>query len=194
MRKTTKIKCKCDYCSKSLELSQYYFNHSINHFCNVTCFKNWRLRNQYELKCSYCDNSIYRNYYQIKRNKHYFCNKSCHNNWMSKNQKLSNCPSWKGGRFKTIDGYIKIYLPSHPNSSSDGYIFEHRLVMEKFLGRYLTKDELVHHLNGIRDDNREENLGITNIHTHEKKTLQKLRTLRIQELEFTLEHIYGCPN
>jgi len=63
---------------------------------------------------------------------------------------------WKGGKFKT-NGYVYIWQPNHPNSVKK-YIMEHRLVMEQYLGRYLTKKEVVHHINGIRNDNRIENL------------------------------------
>jgi len=70
---------------------------------------------------------------------------------------------WKGGRYKEgRDGYIMIYCPNgHPAyRSKTPHIPEHRLVMEKELGRYLSKDEEVHHINGIKDDNRLENLEL----------------------------------
>ena len=65
---------------------------------------------------------------------------------------------WKGGRRKRGYGYIAIYSPNHPFGDKDGNVMEHRLVMEKHLGRYLKKEEVVHHINEIRDDNRIENL------------------------------------
>jgi uncharacterized protein (DUF1330 family) len=73
---------------------------------------------------------------------------------------LSGCknPAWRGGRKIHESGYIEIHIPIHPFSNSHGYMFEHRLVMEKHIGRYLLKSERVHHINGIKDDNRFENL------------------------------------
>jgi len=69
-------------------------------------------------------------------------------------------PRWKGGRIKDPHGYILIKKRDHPNCNSNGYVMEHRLVMEKKLGRYLTKEEVVHHKNKIRDDNRIENIEL----------------------------------
>lgn len=69
-------------------------------------------------------------------------------------------PSWKGGKSKTEKGYILVYAHGHPYATKSGYVLEHRLVMEKKLGRYLLPSEKVHHVNGIKDDNRSENLQL----------------------------------
>ena len=65
---------------------------------------------------------------------------------------------WKGGRYTNKDGYVFIYSPDHPNKTKMGYVLEHRLVMEKKIGRYLLKTEVVHHMNHKPSDNRIENL------------------------------------
>ena len=68
--------------------------------------------------------------------------------------------AWKG-RITDKDGYVAIHCKGHPNARKHThYVFEHRLVMEEALGRYLLPTEVVHHINGIRDDNRIENLQL----------------------------------
>lgn len=68
---------------------------------------------------------------------------------------------WRGGRKKEKKGYALVWRPDHPRSPANhGYVFEHTIVMEAQLGRYLLPGETVHHMNGVRDDNRIENLEL----------------------------------
>lgn len=76
-------------------------------------------------------------------------------------------PSEFGGHKKQrCDGYIKVYVPTHPYATKDGYVMEHILVMEKAIGRYITREEVVHHKNHIRNDNRLENLQLMSFKEH----------------------------
>ena len=76
------------------------------------------------------------------------------------NRKGADSSSWKGGRQRDKDGYIWLRLPDHPNANSSGMVAEHRAVMAEKLGHPLVAGWNVHHKNGIRDDNRPENLEI----------------------------------
>ncbi len=73
---------------------------------------------------------------------------------------LANKIKGIGHKKKTKNGYIKIFFPSHPKSTKDGFILEHDLIMECNIGRWLKDDEVVHHKNRIKNDNRIENLEL----------------------------------
>lgn len=64
------------------------------------------------------------------------------------------------GKRRRSDGYIHIYKPEHPFASKDGYVMEHRLIMEEKIERILQPEEEVHHINHKKDDNRPENLHL----------------------------------
>jgi hypothetical protein len=72
----------------------------------------------------------------------------------------SKSKSWKGGRIIDDEGYVCIYKPEHENSKSNGYIREHRFIISEKLNRPLLKNENVHHKNGVKTDNRLENLEL----------------------------------
>jgi hypothetical protein len=74
-------------------------------------------------------------------------------------------PNFNGGRYVDDKGYIRVLCPDHPFNNK-GYIYEHRLVAEAILGRYLQSWETVHHINEIKIDNRWENFYLTTIPEH----------------------------
>lgn len=92
-------------------------------------------------------------------------------------------PNWKGGKTKDGKGYVLTYHPNHPFRDKQNYVREHRLVMEKMIDRYLTPEEISHHKNGIRDDNRPENLRLfatggkhTAFHLLQKRNKQRRKS------------------
>ncbi len=82
---------------------------------------------------------------------------------------------WKGGKIKHSDGYILIYSPNHPNKNKSGYVLEHRLVVEKYIGRFLTEKEVVHHIDENKQNNKIENLMLFNGHKDHGKFHVKIR-------------------
>ena len=93
---------------------------------------------------------------------------SCGKPKQGKSATCANCrtvagPSngrWKGGRTRHRAGYVMIWAPGHPRAGKSQYVFEHIIVMERLLGRYMLPGESVHHRNGVKDDNRPENLEL----------------------------------
>lgn len=77
---------------------------------------------------------------------------------ISKANKGINNGMFKGRTYSK--GYIYIYSPYHPFANSSNYVAEHRLIMEKYLKRFLKSEEVVHHINHIRDDNNIKNLHL----------------------------------
>lgn len=98
----------------------------------------------------------------------------------------AEAPGYKGGiSEKGNRGYRKILMPEHPYADANGYVFEHRLVCENLLGRYLTDEEIVHHRDGNRLNNDPSNLFIFYGHdTHIAFHKAKLRDSSLTEEEF----------
>ena len=125
-------KCKCDICKRGF--NRPVANLKENQFCSMKCYWVWLKESQ-------------KGHEVLEKTKEK----------IGKSNSGKNNGSWKGGRINK-DGYIIVYSPNHPNKKHDNYVFEHRLVMERKLGRYLKSKEVIHHINGKRDDNRIENL------------------------------------
>ena len=92
---------------------------------------------------------------------------------------------FKGGiGFKKIrsDGYVAIHFPEHPRANKDGMIMEHILVMECVLGRRLKEDEIVHHINHNRADNRVKNLQVMTKHEHMSMHMRERHKKRRDDL------------
>lgn len=72
---------------------------------------------------------------------------------------------WKGGRSVASNGYVLIRVgKAHHLSDVRGYAYEHRLVAEQKLGRRLRPGEIPHHINGVKSDNRPENIEVIESH------------------------------
>lgn len=124
----------------------------------------------------------------------------CANSNKNRNQTKERNPSWKDGKTLTKKGYVLIRLDKNDSFyamvDSHGYIPEHRLVMARELNRCLTRNEKVHHINGIKNDNNIINLELISPTNHTlykqmcancplRKENRKLRQ-KIREMESQL--------
>ncbi len=82
--------------------------------------------------------------------------------------KMFNIPvkRYHKGFTKTGSGYILLYKPDYLHANKKGYVREHVFVMEEFLGRSLTEDEVVHHIDGDKANNKIENLQVMTKYEH----------------------------
>lgn len=71
-----------------------------------------------------------------------------------------NAPHWRGGRMQMGQGYVRIYMPDHPQANHAGYVAEHRYVMEQKIGRLVKPEEVVDHIDRNRSNNAPENLQL----------------------------------
>src|ERR1700748_179800 len=90
----------------------------------------------------------------------------CFDCYRTSRPKRDKAQNWQGGTTHTWSGYKLVFMPEHPRAKGSGYVLEHRLVMEKHLGRYLEPHEIIHHKNHNKTDNRIENLLLTTQHEH----------------------------
>jgi hypothetical protein len=113
--------------------------------------------------------------------------------WTPKNNGGSNNPNFAGGKYIDDKGYVRILLPDHPRNIR-GYVYEHRLVMENYLGRYLQPWETVHHINEIKVDNRVENFFVCThkehsaLHMEGRKPTMKQRDKMRENVKNTKPH------
>lgn len=79
-------------------------------------------------------------------------------------------------------GYIRAYVPKHPHAARDGYVMLHTIIMEQAIGRYLEPNEVVHHINHDRKDNRLENLMLMDKKEHMRMHMTERHEKRRNDL------------
>ena len=184
-------KC-CLFCQK-IFTSKY----KQEKYCSLDCARKFNNRKQSELFKSNADLRKKKNEYEKERIKRVGRNRDRlkHNlqekiRYRKKNNILSDedlkiLP--KGSGTLTKHGYRQIIKHGHPNARRGGGMFEHVFIMSEFLQRPLKKGETVHHKNGIRHDNRIENLELwSSSHPYGQRIEDKLKWC----IEFLTEYGY----
>lgn len=138
----------------------------LRKFCSRNCERTCRGR-PLTIKCVGCGNdfTVRRNDAHLERGtgSRQYCDRKCSQRSWEENGKPDKRKKPEGHkRHNSGSGYVYVHAPSHPQAQGKSYkyLLEHRLVMEKKIGRYLMVGENVHHINGIKTDNRPENLEL----------------------------------
>jgi len=162
------IKCICKVCKKEFWVKPSLFKKGVGKHCSIKC-RSIAQKETYKGK----GNSFYGKKHTRKTRKHLSKVHLGKHHIKETKDKIGkafcgkNNPNWKGGKFLQSKGYVLIYSPKHPYAI-DNYVLEHRLIIEKQIGRYLTPKEVTHHL-GAKDDNRPHMLmAFINQSTHKR--------------------------
>lgn len=106
-------------------------------------------------------------------------------------QRGANSRLWKGGHKQHSEGYVLLYNPEHPRAQQRGmgkkcYVPEHIVIWEQYHGKPVPEGWVIHHLNGIKDDNRPSNLMALPDRAHKRVLAAKAQRIRELELELDL--------
>lgn len=154
----------CSVCEKPFYRQPAYIAQG-RHLCSRECNRVWQTKTPVVKQCARCGSEMTLKPSQAQIS---HCSRACQ---VAAKIQWPMPPDEQGRqRRKNKAGYVLVWVPTHPNTSQKGWQLEHRLVMEKALGRYLTSDEPIDHINEIKDDNRLENLQVMTVSAHSVKT------------------------
>ena len=181
---------KCDFCNKEFYCHTNRLKKRQNIFCSKKCEGNFRKNVTKENKnciCDTCGKAFHKAQNKIRN--HNFCSQECEKIWRQEYYKGKNNSqyglkgklnsSWKSDERISVYGYKLIRCSEHPFANTDGFVFEHRLIAEKYLltdensvsineKRYLNPQYIVHHLDFDRQNNNPFNLKIMTLPEHTK--------------------------
>jgi hypothetical protein len=152
-------------------------------YCSKQCYKRAK-HVRHIKKCGYpknltkfCEKCEIEFHTRFKKQK--YCSKDCSDKAMKKYLDIPDCIQGSSRKLDKNIGYVRLYAPMHPEANTWGYVYEHRIIAENIIGRRLKENEVVHHKNGIRYDNRPENLEVMDKIEH-----SRIKRSAKEELDF----------
>lgn len=180
----------CAYCGKKFKCQQWRLRERKHVFCCRECAGKYKSEHNPNYKfCEICGKKIKLKPYTIAKQKHFCCSYKCMgelrkqiylgNENPNYNNRGSKNPLWKSDRKISNYGYVLIRKEDHPFNNIDGFVFEHRLVAEKYFlndknsvwingQQYLSPDYIVHHKDHNRQNNSPDNLEIMTESEHQQ--------------------------
>lgn len=195
MNKQGKLICimKCSNCGKDVEIRHKKRLKHKNIFCSRECETTYKKKvresqeGYFNCICLICNKKFHLKPYQLAKSKNHYCSRECHRKakmeYMKGNKnhqyglKGDKNASWKSDKKVTNYGYIKVRCLDHPFKDCDGFVFEHRLIVEKYLlndensieikgKKYLSPKYVVHHKDFNRKNNDLSNLEVMTLQEH----------------------------
>lgn len=185
------VKRTCDWCGKEFDCQRFRTEKGRNHlFCSIKCKAEFdRAQTPLNCTCSVCGKKYHMKQSHIDKYGSKYCSIECHKK--AKEQymkgelnhqyglKGDKNASWKSDERISYYGYKLIRQLDHPFANCDGFVFEHRLVAEKYLLndencviidgiKYLSPDFIVHHIDFDRLNNSKDNLIVMSESEHAK--------------------------
>jgi hypothetical protein len=181
MKKNGKI-VNCANCGKDIYRAKNRIDGSKSQlfFCEKSCLDKYRTK-RVKVTCNYCKKE--KEVVFSRRARKHYCNKICLgkgllginlSGFFKKGNTKEKCINYKEGK-QVCNGYITVLDHNHPNRSKKNYVYEHRVVMEKHIGRLLTEKEVVHHIDFNKKNNDISNLMLFENDSEHKKYHNVLR-------------------
>ncbi len=176
-RRVQYVEMTCLFCKQTFDCRPSWVKDGRRKFCQKTCLSAW-LKTQTGALSPHYGKSHTQSAKQKMSN-------ALHLRNLHRQQVGEKHPSWKGGEF-FHQGYRYVLIANlSPEDQAlaramvpnDHYVREHRLVMARLLGRPLKKSETVHHINGVKDDNKPENLELLGTAAHSRQHRDMVREL-----------------
>lgn len=195
---------KCANCGKEFNICPSRAKAKTN-CCSKKCESEFRIKNSpLNCKCDWCGKLFHRSKKWMEQNKNNFCSYKCSYEFKKINFRGANNhqyglrgklnPTWKSDEKISNYGYKMIRVLEHPFCNCDGFVFEHRLIAEKYLlndensieidgEKYLKKEYIVHHKDKNRLNNNIENLEVMKKSEHSSRhSAEKLNEIKRDSL------------
>lgn len=177
---------KCKNCGKEFYRPLAKVKKSKNHYCSHECHSKDR-STKVVVTCDACGKKLKRVLSRVSSSKRFtFCNHKCMGDGLTgvnisgffkKGNTRDKCINFKGGT-QVTNGYISVLSADHPFANKRGYVYQHRLVMEEMIGRYLKPEEVVHHIDENKQNNSPENLMLFPTDTDHRRYHDFFRRIR----------------
>lgn len=180
----------CGFCGETFYSPPPSAQRPSAKFCSKACHDQDQRKRSIECACAVCGTAFRVSESKFRNRRGDSVALTCSRDCDGKRRITNGVGRFHNGRevIRWTGGYLYVWQPDHPKSIRNGWLAEHRHVMEQQLGRQLESTEHVHHINGKKWDNRPENLTVLGHSEHSRLTnqerLAEIAALRAELAEY----------